>query len=63
MCNIEGQIIGLHFFRNRMNGVFPDTIHNLANLRILHFFNDALDGKDDQNILYVRLGINGYKYR
>ena len=38
-CNVWGQVIGLHFFENKLTGVISTTFGNLKNLRHLSIIN------------------------
>ncbi len=40
-CSRKGQVIGLSFVNNRLEGVFPDSIVDLKYLKFLSIFNDA----------------------
>ena len=52
MCDINHHIIGIHFFENHLNGIFPDSFINLKWMKHLNIFND---GREYENsIIYHR---------
>jgi hypothetical protein len=50
-CNVEGEIISIHFFENHLVGEFPKEFENLINLKHLSIFNgdNSYEGKENRN--------------
>ena len=50
-CNVNGNIIALHFFENHLQGTFPDSIIDLVHLKHLSIFNGdtEFEGVTNQN--------------
>ena len=49
-CDTDGNIIGIYFFRNGLDGIFPPTISQLTNLHYVYIFNDAPFGENANRI-------------
>jgi len=50
MCNVDAQVIALHFFENRLNGTFSDTLRDLKHLKHLTITNGEREYEGRPNI-------------
>lgn len=50
MCNVKAQIIGLHYFENRLNGTFTSTFKDLKYLKHLTICNGELEYENSTNV-------------
>lgn len=51
MCNVDAQVIALHFFENRLNGTFSETLRDLKHLKHLTITNGEreYEGRPNNN--------------
>ena len=52
-CNKRGNVIGLEFKHNKLNGIIPDSISKLTNLIFIHITNPIFENhQEDSNYIY-----------